>query len=193
MVFFTRGVDLLVQVFLLPRGLRTLWVLAFLLYLYAGGTGFFCVPAHRCLGVCLGLRPLLGSEGVAMAMPPRCCSFFFLRLSGYEKSNGARWWLSRKLYRRLQGALNFNEHRQWSRRPQPKGRGGDATPRKDTRWEHWRCSAKAILVVGFPLKWSWVRMDAPESVWSCAGGTPHLSQECESLEWIRSCDPQLSR
>ena len=62
---------------------------------------------------------------------------FFLRLCEYGKSNGARWWLSRLLYRRSIGAFNFNEHRQWSRS------GGDTTPRKDTRRERWRCSAGA--------------------------------------------------
>ena len=42
----------------------------------------------------------------------------------------------------------FKGHRQWSRRPQPRGSGGDATLRKDTRREHWRCSAQVLLVVG---------------------------------------------
>ena len=36
-----------------------------------------------------------GVEWVAMAMSPRCCLFFFLRLCEYGKSNGARRWLSR--------------------------------------------------------------------------------------------------
>ena len=30
-------------------------------------------------------------------------------------------------------------------------------------------------------------------VWSCAGGSAYLSQECKSLKKIRSCVPQLSR
>ena len=41
--------------------------------------------------------------------------------------------------------LIFNGHR--SRWPQPRKSGGDNTPRKDTRREHWRCSAQVLLVV----------------------------------------------
>ena len=44
--------------------------------------------------------------------------------------------------------FNFNGHRQWSRRPQPRESGGDATLRKDTRREDCRCSAQVLLVVG---------------------------------------------
>ena len=36
----------------------------------------------------------------------------------------------------VHGAFNFSDHRQWSRRPQPLGSGGDATPCEDPRQEH---------------------------------------------------------
>ena len=88
------------------------------------------------------LAPLWGVERVAMAMSPPRCARLFVQGYVYGQLNGACCLLSLQVYRRFRGAFKFNGCRQWSPRPQPRGSGGDTTPRKDTRGEHWRCPAQ---------------------------------------------------
>ena len=75
--------------------------------------------------------------------PPRCARLFILHRD-FGQNDGPRC----AQFPLAQIHFKFNEHRQWSRRPQPRESGGDATPLKDTGREHWRCPTQMSLVVG---------------------------------------------
>ena len=79
-----------------------------------------------------------GGRGERAMSPPRCARLFFLH-SELGQDAGARCSVcptgacSSQLYSAK--CLYLTGHRHWSRRPQPRESGGDATLREDTRRE----------------------------------------------------------
>ena len=81
--------------------------------------------------------PSRGRGEMAMSHP-RCARLFFLHSEPSQDAPARRSVFptgacSSQLYSAK--CLFFNGHRHWSRRPQPRASGGDATLRKDTRRE----------------------------------------------------------
>ena len=91
------------------------------------------------------------------------------------RSNGGRWLGLQPVVRRISDAVpsSLHSHSQRSCRPQPRGGGGDATSRQDTRQDRWlyfgfltslfffRC-----LFEGSPsLPWGWPKNVESQAIW----------------------------
>ena len=145
---------------LLPLGLGLLLVRGYvrrLMYCRIGLLRSFWYSWYCCVSRCSSLRVLVfiefvywlnlkfasapdpfGGRGEMAMSPPRCARLFFLH-SELAQDAGARCSVcptgscSSQLYSAK--CLYLTGHRHWSRRPQPRESGGDATLREDTRRE----------------------------------------------------------